>query len=234
MKHHVGRHVVLTMWLTPCGSHRVALTMERGEERREGGRGGGGRRRRGSPNFASILHCVKRLYLRYTAAVLVLRSGHAPLAQCVAPHLPSASPESDTSVLRPESVLGPRAQCPSFPLQDPPLLSPGQVSITDAHDVRSELEVPILPSRFFTAEGWWLTQPGVQDVRLGLRTLCLLQYLVLYGQLTDRPLRSMHGSRPPCFCPLEPWPCGDLALTTLRRDLGSPVCADHVLEAKDS
>ena len=63
-----------------------------------------------------------------------------------------------------------------------------RVSITDAHDVRSELEIPLLPSRFLTAESWWLIQPGVQDVRRGLRTSCfrcraqcLLQSLDLCG-----------------------------------------------------
>ena len=44
-----------------------------------------------------------------SAAVLLLRWSHAPLAQCGVPHLLSASPESDTGVLRLESVIVPCA-----------------------------------------------------------------------------------------------------------------------------
>ena len=163
-----------------------------------------------------------------SAAVLLLCWSHAPFAQCVVPHLPSASPESDTGVLCPESVLGPRSQCPSLLL---PVASQGIDHHT--HHVRSELEVPLLPSRFFTAEGWWLAQPGVQDVRRGLRTSCprcrapcLLQSLDLCRELADSLLvfNSAFPILPRiCSCPLEPWLCGDLFLTTLRRDSGSSV-----------
>ena len=96
-----------------------------------------------------------------SAAVLLLCWSHAPFAQCVVPHLPSASPESDAGVWVPDRSVH-RCLC----------LSQVKVSITDTHHVRSELEVQLLPSRFFTAEGWWLTQPGVQDVRRGLRNSC--------------------------------------------------------------
>ena len=43
------------------------------------------------------------------------------------------------------------------------------ILVTGAHGVLSELEVPLLPIRLVTTQDWWLSQLGVQDVRLRLR-----------------------------------------------------------------
>ena len=56
-------------------------------------------------------------------------------------------------------------------------------------------QVPLLPSRFFVTEDGWFSQPGVQDVRRGLRSSCprcrcpcLLEFLNLCCQLSDSSL----------------------------------------------
>ena len=128
-------------------------------------------------NFASILPCVRGLDLRYQ-----------PQCFCSVGVMHRLHPGSDTAVARPESVLDPRESCPSFLVLDPQLLLPSQdIDHTAAHDVRSELEVPLLPSGFFAADDWWLSQRrGLRTSCLRCRCPCLLEPLDLFA-LIVRP-----------------------------------------------